>query len=92
MGPQISKDKVPAYELIEQKINSLDGTIIVLRIYYMADDLSYRFHLIKNNRMCMVNIPKKVLEDLKTETPHSEEELTKILKSYLHDSSRWTKT
>ncbi len=90
MDPQVSIDKVPSYEIVEEKIKQIDGGTIILRIFFVPVHFIYRFQLIKNNRGCMVEIPKKLLDDLKSGSPESEEELTKILKPYFKSSDSWT--
>jgi hypothetical protein len=87
--PMVAEDKVPSYEIVEEKIKEIDSTIIISRIFYIFDNLSYRFQLIKKDKMCMVEIPKRLLDDLKNGNPASEQELTEILKLYVKSSECW---
>ncbi len=91
MDPQVLKDKIPSYEIVEEKIKQIDGSIIILRIFYIFDHMAYKFQLIRNNKLCMVEIPKKLLDDLKRRGSTSEKELTEILDMYVQNSSCWTK-
>ncbi len=87
MDPQVPKEEVPSYEKVEEKIRQLDGTVIILRVFYIIENISYNFQLLKNNKMCSVEIPRKLLEDLKDGNPSTEEELTRILKTCLKGSN-----
>jgi hypothetical protein len=87
--PIVAEDKVPSYKIVEEKIKEIDSNIIISRIFYIFDNLSYRFQLVKKDKMCMVEIPKKLLDDLKNGSPASEQELTDILKLYVKSSEYW---
>lgn len=87
--PMVAEDKVPSYEIVEGKIKEFDSTIIISRIFYIFDNLSYRFQLIKKDKMCMVEIPKRLLDDLKNGSPTSEQELAEILRLYVKSSNCW---
>lgn len=88
--PVVAGNKVPSYEIVEEKIREIDNTIIISRTFYIFDNLSYRFQLIKKDKMCMLEIPKRLLDDLKTDSSESEQELTNILKLYIKSSDCWT--
>ena len=92
MGMQVSKDIVPSYEIIEEKIKGMDGAVIIFRIFYIPEKLTYSFQLLRNNRICMVEINRQLLDDLKSRRPSSDDELTKILNTHLKDSGCWTKS
>lgn len=87
--PLVTGNKVPAYEIVEEKIKEIDNTIIIFRTFYIFDSLSYRFQLIKKNKMCMVEIPRRLLEAVKNDSTESEQELTNILKLYIQKSQCW---
>lgn len=89
--PIVTEDKVPSYEIVEEKIKEIDSNIIISRTFYIFDNLSYRFQLIKKDKMCMVEIPKRLLDDLKIDILTSEQELTNILKLYVQSPDCWTK-
>lgn len=84
--PMVSKEDVPSYEKVEEKIKQFDGTIMILRVFYLFDRYAYRFQLLKNNKMSMVDIPKNLLDGLKDGNPELEEDLTELLRSSLKDT------
>ncbi len=87
--PLVAENKVPAYEIVEEKIREIDSTIIIVRTYFLSDNFSYRFQLIKKDRMCIVEIPKRLLDNLKSDGSTSEKELTDILKLYMENADCW---
>lgn len=91
MDRQVTKHEVPSYELVEEKIREIDGSIIVLRIFYIFMQIVYRFQLIKNDKLCTVEIPRKLLEGLKSRNPILEEKLNEILDASLQQSDCWVK-
>lgn len=91
MDRQVTKHEVPAYDLVEEKIREIDGSIIVLRIFYIFMQIVYRFQLIKNDKLCTVEIPRKLLEGLKSRNPVLEEKLNEILDASLQQSDCWVK-
>jgi len=91
MDRQVTKHEVPSYEIVEEKIREIDASIIVLRIFYIFMDIVYKFQLIKNDKLCTVEIPRKLLEGLKSRNPLFEEKLTEILDASLQESDCWVK-
>ncbi len=91
MDPRISEDRVPSYKKVEETIRQIDNTIIIARIYYVFSDLkfAYRFQLIKKNKICILEIPKKLLDDLKHDGISSEQELSDILNARIQSSECW---
>ncbi len=89
MNPQVVEDKVPSYETVKEKIRNIDNTVIVARVYYMFETLTYRFQLMKKNRMCMVEIPKVLLDAIKNNNSSADQELTSILAAYIESSECW---
>jgi hypothetical protein len=89
--PVVSEDKIPSYKIVEERIRQIDNTVIIARIFYLPNNLLYRFQLIKKNKMCMMEIPKKVLDNLKTDGVTAEEELRNILKLYVQQPQCWVK-
>lgn len=92
MDPRVSEDRVPSYKKVEEKIREIDNTIIIARIYYIFNHLNstYRFQLIKKNKMCIVEIPKKLLDNLKRDSNSAlEQELGDILNLYVQRSECW---
>jgi hypothetical protein len=91
MDRQVSKEEVPSYELVEEKIKEIDGSIIILRIFYLFMHFAYKFQLIKNDKLCAVEIPRKLLEGLRDRNISLEEELDRIIYSSLEQSECWSK-
>jgi len=92
MDRQVSKSEVPSYEIVEEKIKEIDGSIIVLRIFYIFMQIAYKFQLIKNDKLCSVEIPRKLLEGLLNNSNASfDDELTRILDTSIQHSDCWNK-
>ncbi|MBC8412946.1 MAG: hypothetical protein ISR96_02850 [Nitrospira sp.] len=91
MDRQVSKKNVPSYDIVEDKIKQIDGSIIVLRIFYIFMQIAYKFQLIKNDKLCTVQIPRKLLEGLRERNASLEEELTKILDESIQQAECWNK-
>jgi hypothetical protein len=89
--PVVAEDKIPAYSVVEEKIRELDSNVIITRTFYLPGTLTYRFQLIKKNKICMMEIPKRLLDNLKVNGTTSEEELKDILKLYIQQPECWTK-
>jgi len=90
MDPQVSREDVPSYEIVEEKIKQIDSAIIILRTFYVLDHISYKFQLLKNNKICTIEIPKKLLDDLKNGIPASEAKLTEMLNLHIQRSDCWS--
>jgi hypothetical protein len=43
MGMQVTKDIVPSFEIVENKIKDMDGAVIIFRIFYIPEKLTYSF-------------------------------------------------
>jgi len=91
MDRQVTKEEVPSYELVEEKIKEIDGSIIIIRIFYLFMHIAYKFQLIKNDKLCAVEIPRKLLEGLRDRNISLEEELDRIIYSSLEQSECWSK-
>lgn len=91
MDRQVTKHEVPSYDIVEEKIREIDGSIIVLRIFYIFMEIVYKFQLIKNDKLCTVEIPRKLLEGLKSRNPVLEEKLAELLDEALQESDCWVK-
>jgi hypothetical protein len=87
--PVVAEDQIPSYKIVEEKIRQIDNNVIIVRIFYLPSSLTYRFQLIKKNKMCMMEIPKRVLDHLKTDGSSAEEELKNILKLYVQQPEYW---
>lgn len=89
IDPLVTEDKVPSYKIIEEKIREIDNTIIIFRIYYLLTTFKYRFQLIKKDRMCIVEVPRKLLESLGTDGTKADQVLTRILNSNIDNEECW---
>ena len=87
--PVVTEDKIPSYEIVEDQIRQIDDMIIITKVFYLPANLTYRFQLIKKDKMCMMEIPKNLLDELKNNNPASEEKLRDILILYLRHSDCW---
>jgi len=88
----VSEDRVPSYRIVEEKIREIDNTIIIARVYYIFNNgnFIYRFQLIKKERMCIIDIPRKLLDNLKDNLSY-QQELTTILNSHILRPDCWAK-
>ncbi|MBI5055352.1 MAG: hypothetical protein HZB61_01860 [Nitrospirae bacterium] len=91
MDRQVTKEEVPSYELVEEKIKEIDGSIIILRIFYIFMHIAYKFQLIKNDKLCTVEVPRRLLEGLKSGNIILEKELNEIIYESLEGSDCWNK-
>lgn len=88
--PVVTEDKVPSYDIVTQKIREIDNTIIVYRIYYLFNSFTYRFQLIKKDKMCMLEVPRSLLENLRIDGSSAENELSRLLSLTIENSECWT--
>lgn len=91
MDRQVSGKDVPSYEIVEEKIKEIDGSIIILRIFYIFMHIAYKFQLIKNDKLCSIEIPRKLLEGVSGRNSLLEEELTRILDTNIQHTDCWNK-
>ena len=91
MDRQVSRRDVPSFEIVEEKIKEIDGSIIVLRIFYIFMHIAYKFQLIKNDKLCSIEIPRKLLEGVRGRNSILEEELTRILDTNIQHADGWNK-
>lgn len=91
MDRQVSGKDVPSYEIVEEKIKEIDGSIIILRIFYIFMHIAYKFQLIKNDKLCSIEIPRKLLEGVRGRNSILEEELTRILDTNIQHTDCWNK-
>ena len=91
MDRQVSRKEVPSFEIVEEKIKEIDGSIIVLRIFYIFMHIAYKFQLIKNDKLCSIEIPRKLLEGVRSRNSVLEEELTRILDTNIQHTGCWNK-
>ncbi len=91
MDRQVSSKDVPSFEIVEEKIKEIDGSIIVLRIFYIFMHIAYKFQLIKNDKLCSIEMPRKLLEGVRSRNSVLEEELTRILDTNIQHTDCWNK-
>jgi hypothetical protein len=89
MDPRVTEDKVPAYDIVETKIRQIDNTVIIFRIFYMLNTFIYKFQLLRKDKLCILEIPKKMLLDLRNGDLIADKEMTRILESSLESSDCW---
>ena len=89
MDPRVTEDKVPAYDIVETKIRQIDNTVIIFRIFYMLNTFIYKFQLLRKDKLCILEIPKKMLLDLRNGDLIADKEMTRILESCLDSSDCW---
>jgi hypothetical protein len=88
--PMVTENEVPSYDVIAEKIKEIDNTIVIYRIYYLFSTFMYRFQLIKKDKMCMLEIPRSLLENLNKDGASSERELLQILDLNIENPDCWT--
>ncbi|HDZ00246.1 MAG TPA: hypothetical protein ENH52_02105 [Nitrospirae bacterium] len=87
--PMVTEKEVPSYEIVAEKIKEIDNTIIIYRIYYLFNTFVYKFQLIKKDKMCIVEIPRSLLENLNKDGTKSEQELSKLLDLNIENPECW---
>ncbi len=89
MDPRVSEDKVPAYDIVEAKIRQLDNTVIIFRVFYILGRFLYKFQLLRKDKLCILEIPKKMLLDIRDGDISADLELSRILEVSLDSSDCW---
>ena len=89
IDPLVSEDKVPSYNVVEEIIKEIDHTIIIYRVYYLLGVSIYRFQLIKKDKMCIMEIPKALLENVGLDGTKAEQQLSKIINAKIEDEGCW---
>ena len=89
IDPLVSEDKVPSYNVVEEIIKEIDHTIIIYRIYYLLGVSIYRFQLIKKDKMCIIEIPRALLESLGTDGTRGAQQLSEIINTKIEDEECW---
>ncbi len=87
--PIVDEKDVPSFHLIEKQIKELDNTIIIYRIFYFFSSRTYRFQLIKKNKMCMIDLPRGILEDLGRDGTSSELDILEVITSNIENEDCW---
>jgi len=87
--PIVDEKDVPAFNLLEKQIREIDNTIIIYRIFYFFSSRSYRFQLIKKDKMCMIDLPRVMLEDLGRDGTSADREISNIISLNIEDEDCW---
>ena len=87
--PIVTEDKVPSYDIVERKIKEIDNTIIVYRIYYFFNAFMFRFQLIRKDKMCLLEVPRALLENLGKDGSEAEHELSSLISMGIENSECW---
>ena len=87
--PLVTEGSVPSYNVIEEKIKEIDNAIIIYRVYYLFNTFTFRFQLIKKDKMCVLEIPRALLENLSKDGSTSERELLQILNLNIENEECW---
>ena len=87
--PLVTEDSVPSYSVIEEKIKEIDNGIIIYRVYYLFNTFTFRFQLIKKDKMCVLEIPRALLENLSKDGSTSKRELLQILNFNIENEECW---
>ena len=88
--PVVLEKDVPSFNAVDQKIKEIDNTIIVYKIYYFFNTFVYRFQLIKKDKMCMIEIPRKLLESMHSNGLSAEQKLSDIINNNIDNVECWT--
>ena len=89
IDPLVSEEKVPSYNVVEEMLAEIDHTIIIYRVYYLLGVSIYRFQLIKKDKMCIMEIPRVLLESLGTDGTRAAQQLSKIINTKIEDEESW---
>jgi hypothetical protein len=87
--PVVEEKDVPSFNIIEEKIKSIDNTIIIYRVYYFFNSRIFRFQLIKKDKMCMIEFPRNFLESLNKDGTSAEQQLMRILDLNIENAECW---
>ena len=87
--PLVQEKDVPSFDVIEEKIREIDNTIIIYRVYYLFNSRTFRFQLIKKDKMCMIEMPRSLLESLGNDGTSAEKEVSRILDLNIENAECW---
>ncbi|UCD35272.1 MAG: hypothetical protein JSU90_00100 [Nitrospiraceae bacterium] len=88
--PLVEEKDIPSYDIIARKIREIDNTIIIFRVYYFFTTRIYRFQLIKKDKMCVIEIPRDVLENLGKDGTSAEREVGELLDLNIENADCWS--
>jgi len=87
--PVVEEKDVPSFNIIEEKIKAIDNTIIIYRVFYFFNSRIFRFQLIKKDKMCMIEFPRTLLENLGKDGTSAEQQLMRILDLNIENDECW---
>lgn len=87
--PLVAESDVPSFDVLDKKIKEIDNSIIVYRIYYFFDSMAYRFQLLRKDRMCIIEIPRALLEDLGRDGTSADREISDIISLNIENEDCW---
>jgi len=88
--PEVTGVDVPSFSFVERKINQIDRTIMIFRIFFVPVESIYRFQLMKKDMMCTVDIDRSLLDELQRGVRTAEEELAEILLISIENEDFWS--
>jgi hypothetical protein len=88
--PVITEKDVPSFDLVERIIKEIDNIIIVYRVYYLFNSFIFRFQLIKKDKMCILEIPRALLENQNKNGGTAEQELTTLVYYHVENADCWS--
>ena len=87
--PLVAESDVPSFDVLDKKIKEIDNSIIIYRIYYFFDSMAYRFQLLRKNKMCIIEIPRVLLEDLGRDGTSADREISDIISLNIENEDCW---
>ncbi len=87
--PLVAESDVPSFDVLDKKIKEIDNSIIVYRIYYFFDSMAYRFQLLRKDRMCIIEIPRALLDDLGRDGTSADREISDIISLNIENEDCW---
>ncbi len=85
----VTEKDVPSYDVIEQKIKEIDPTIIVYRIYYFFKTFIFRFQLLKKDKMCVIELPRELLENLSKDSIAADRAVSDVISLNVENADCW---
>ena len=87
--PLVAESDVPSFDVLDKKIKEIDNLIIIYRIYYFFNSMAYRFQLLRKDRMCIIEIPRALLEDLGRDGTSADREISDIISLNIENEDCW---
>jgi hypothetical protein len=87
--PLVAESDVPSFDVLDKKIKEIDNLIIIYRIYYFFNSMAYRFQLLRKDKMCTIEIPRALLEDLGRDGTSADREISNIISLNIENEDCW---